>query len=288
VAIEIISDSYKQAAFQEAIDQAATPLDTRVSICHQDQNAHDLTTYAFFSGVTLWLDTISSVTSGTTPVLLPFDPPNAGSSFRIQLENIMGSKNWAVLQIGRISALYEQQSKACQGDYSGCTSDRLHSSIESIREELVHGLTEGHISSLTISSDHSTSALYEPTNDITRIFALTGLVYLHLVILGVLDETTCVDTPYVEAMDMLRRVATANFITALVFPLYIIGCVAREEDKPFFRHIFSTAPLLDPTLDHRSKMLPQLEQVWTMRKNAPPVGMTWSEVLQVSNGTLLI
>jgi hypothetical protein len=262
--------------------------DSHPSIIHQSPKAHDITTYTFFSGVVLWLDTISSITSGTAPrmLTLEFDviPPHP----QAKLENIMGCKNWALLQIGRISRLYEFQTKACQHDATDCRGNDLHTYVDRIKEELVQGLAEVHLSSLTVSDDPRTLPLVERSDEITQLFALTGLAYLHIVILGIQERSTCVDPTAIEAMVLLRRAAATNYTTAVVFPLYIFACLASEENKPFFRHVFSSAPLLDPTLDHRRRMLPQLEGIWTLRETSDTVGVTWSEILQVSNGTLLI
>jgi hypothetical protein len=286
MAADTITNAYHETSLQEILDRAMSADSGIPSINYQSQKANDITTYTFFSGVIMWLDTISSITSGTTPRMLPLDFDGIPPRPQIKLENIMGCQNWALLQIGRIARLYEFQAKAFQHDATGCSG--LHTYVDRIREELVQGLAEAHISSLTISDDRTTFPLAERSDEITRLFALTGLSYLHLVILGIQEGSTCGEPTAIDAMTLLRRAAAANYTTAVVFPLYIFACTASEENKPFFRHVFSSAPLLDPTLDHRRRMLPQLEEVWSLRENSDAVGVTWSEILQVSNGTLLI
>ncbi|EPE27447.1 Zn2/Cys6 DNA-binding protein [Glarea lozoyensis ATCC 20868] len=287
MACKKIADAHSSATVQEVLSMASAQ-ESVPPRTHHNPKAHDIKTYKFFSGVIVWLDTISSVTSGTTPNTLPLDSVQEQGQPQLNLENIMGCESWALLEIGRISRIYELQTLSCQHDYTGCTGDGIQTLIDRIRGELVQGLAEGHMSTLNLSNDRCMRSRCTTSEKITRLFALTGLVYLHLVILGLHQGASCVDSTVRDAMTLLRQAESANFLTAVVFPLYILACVANEEDKPFFRRVFSSAPLLDPTLDHRSKMLPQLEAVWTMRNNADAVGVTWTEVLQVSNGTLLI
>jgi hypothetical protein len=289
MAADMITDAYKEPALHGVINQVMSA-DEIPSTSHEAPKGHDIITFPFFSGVIMWLDIISSVTSGTAPRMLPLDSDEVPIRFQGQakLENIVGCSDWALLQIGRISRLYEFQTESCQHDGSGCSANNLSTYVDRIREDLVQGIAKSHMISLSLSDDPTTFALDGRSNEITRLFALTGLAYLHSVILGINEGPSCVEPTTVEAMALLRRAASANYTTAVVFPLYIFACIANEEDKPFFRHVFSSAPLLDPTLDHRRKMLLQLEQVWTLRHNADAVGVTWSEVLQVSDGTLLI
>jgi hypothetical protein len=287
MACKTIAGAYNSAVVQEAMSRDSAQNSVPPSI-HHNPSGHDIKTYKFFSGVIVWLDTISSVTSGTTPNTLPLDSAQEQAQPHLNIENIMGCESWALLEIGGISRIYELQTLSCQHDYTGCTVDGIQTLIDRIRGELVQGLTEGRMSNLNLSNDQCARGGCTTSDKITRLFALTGLVYLHLVILGVHHGASCVDSTVHDAMVLLRQAESANFLTAVVFPLYILACVTSEEDKPFFRRVFSSAPLLDPTLDHRSKMLPQLEAVWTMRSNADEVGVTWTEVLHVSNGTLLI
>jgi hypothetical protein len=100
-------------------------------------------------------------------------------------------------------------------------------------------------------------------------------LYLHLVTHG-FQNLEVLDTTISEAMRMLRSQIPAHILPALVCPLYVIGCVARKEDKQYFRNIFSSPPLLNPLLKHRGRILPILEEIW--RKRHTVLGFSWNEV----------
>jgi hypothetical protein len=56
------------------------------------------------------------------------------SNVQTRLENIMGYQDWAMLQIGRISALHEHKTQALQQEQFGCTG--FEQTVEDISREL--------------------------------------------------------------------------------------------------------------------------------------------------------
>jgi hypothetical protein len=66
----------------------------------------------------------------------------------------------------------------------------------------------------------------------------------------------------------------------------MLGSAAREEDKQFFRDIFSSPPLLDPLLSHRGMILPILEKIWSRRETTPR--LLWKDILDLTRDGLLI
>jgi hypothetical protein len=71
-------------------------------------------TFRFSVGTMFWLDIISSITAGTAPFLQPLHFTVLTSSAQIKLEDIMGCRNWAMLQIGRIVALHKHMAQTMQ------------------------------------------------------------------------------------------------------------------------------------------------------------------------------
>lgn len=71
--------------------------------------------------------------------------------------------------------------------------------------------------------------------------------------------------------------------------VYIIGYVAATpEDQQFFRYVFSSSPVLDPSLEHRSKILPLLEDIW-QKRDAMLDGSHWEDSLRrLSESNLLL
>ena len=242
--------------------------------------------FTFLCGVTIWLDVVSCITTEKSPRLLSFHPHAVSCNSAIKLENIMGCKNWAILQIGRISALHEYRIQALQ---QGCldTTD-FQGRADNIRRELRDGLAQFCLDSLEISPpSHFAFPLNPDIYIITRIFTLMASIYLYLVVQGYQLETQELRSLVAETMTMLRTKMPAHSMHVIICPLYIIGSVAKEEEKQFFQHVFSSAPVLDPSLEHRGKILPLLEEIWRMRDTSM-TGWTWQDTVQLSDQNLLL
>ncbi|KAK1141322.1 hypothetical protein N8T08_009229 [Aspergillus melleus] len=240
--------------------------------------------FRFLMGTILWLDIIASITAGTAPELLSCHATVIGPDAQIQLEGIMGCKNWAMLQIGRISALHAHKVQALQHGNAMCSE--FEQMIDDIQREIQCSLAQGGLEGFSLSEGNSKmfNAILDPCTLVTHVFACMASIYLHLVTrdfqaLDLLGPTIS------EAMRILQTQIPPNVLPSLVAPLYVIGSVARPEDEQFFRSVFSSPILLDPLLEHRGKVLPVLEEIWRRRKD--PLGLTWASTLDLTNNLLL-
>ncbi|CAL3962325.1 unnamed protein product [Diplocarpon coronariae] len=243
-----------------------------------------LASFKFLSGVILWLDILETVTTGKEPCLLSIHPHALNPKSHIRLESIIGCSNWPIVQIGRIAALYERKVRALR---NCCLDEGLHADVESIRRELQYGLTEQTLACLAVS--HEALAPHNSVRHrqalITRLFALAASIYLDLVVHGFQQGAA---NSVTEAMTILRSNMPSELLHTVIFPLYLIGYVAAQEDQPFFRGVFSSPPVLDPSLEHRSKILPLLEDIWQNR-DAMLSGGSWEDSLRrLSDCNLLL
>lgn len=87
----------------------------------------------------IWLDIISSITTGRASYLLSQHPGIMASNVQTKLEHIMGCRDWVMLQIGRISALHEHKTQALQQEQFGCTG--FEQTVEDISREFPCDLT---------------------------------------------------------------------------------------------------------------------------------------------------
>lgn len=232
-----------------------------------------------------WLDIVSTITTGKLPRVIHFIPEEISSNSGIRLENVMGCKNWVMLQIGRISGLYEFKTEALRQGHVVC--EEFESRFEDIRRELQIGLASSSLSLLSVSDPefaNACNAFITPQQFTTHLFALSATIYLHLVVFGYQSDSETLKSMVSEAITLIRRHIPADLTHALVCPLYIIGSAARSEDEALFRHVFSSPPLLDPSLEHRAKFLPLLEEIWRMRET----GWEWGTNIQLSGSSLLL
>jgi len=245
----------------------------------------EVVNFRFLVGTMTWLDIIFSITAGTAPFLLPHHFRIIGTNSQTKLEDIMGCKNWVMVQIGRIAALHEHRIQASQQGHFD--HSEFEQSVGDIRGEIQGGLTQGALEGFSIL-DQDSATTCPTTLDltlVTHIFAYMALIYLHLVNHG-FQELEELDSTISSAMRLLQTQTSMHLLQAVVCPLYVIGSVARQEDEHYFRSTFSSPPLSDPSLQHRGRILPILEEIWGRRQIIP--GLTWGESLELAHDILLL
>lgn len=253
---------------------------------HEIVIVQEVVNFRFLAGTLVWLDIVSSITSGVSPQLLPYHAQVISSNSQTNLENIMGSKNWVMIQIGRIAALHERKTKASEQGILDFME--LKETADDISTEIQHGLTNAGVEDLKIS-ELGSPTIPSPKSDspilITPIFACMASVYLHLVTHG-FQKLEVLDAELSRAMIILQTRISTRLLPVLVCPLYVLGSVSKQGDEQFFRNVFSTPQLLDPSLQHRGKILPVLEEIWRRRRTLP--GFAWKDTLELTVEILLI
>ncbi len=242
--------------------------------------------FRFLSGTIIWLDITSSITAGQAPHLLPYHACMIATNSRTRLEGIMGCKNWVMLQIGRIAALYERKIQAIRQQRFECAD--LKQTVADISSQIRCGLAQLALEASNISDSDSAASskpISDPPTLVTHVFAYMAYLYLHLVIEG-FERLEVLNTTISEAMAMLRSQVPTQILPALVSPLYVIGSVARKEDEQFFRDVFASPPLLDPSLNNRKRILPMLEEIWSKRRTAPL--FAWEDSVELTHDILLL
>lgn len=228
----------------------------------------------FISGTLIWLDIISCITAATTPRLLLHHSTIMAPDSQTRLEDIMGCKNWAMLQIGRIAALHANKLQALREGHFDCVE--FKQTIVDINVQIRLGLNEFEAHSV---------GLCDPSTLITSVFAIMASVYLHLITQG-FQQLEELDAIISRGMIMLQTEVHTHILPALVAPLYIFGSVARQEDEQFFRNVFSSPPLIDGNLKHRTRILPILEEIWNKRRTE--IGFLWEDSLELIPDILLV
>lgn len=238
--------------------------------------------FRFMGGVILWLDTISSITMGTSPALLEYHAHALSNASHIKMENIIGCSNWVLLQIGRISSLHELKVHIAS---NGCpnTAD-WQTQAGDIRARLQEGLTEMCLTNLTLDQPVPTTF---GSPFITRMFGFAAATYLYLVTNAFDMNDEMLNLLRTEAMMVLRTQVPAEMMHTIIFPLFIVGCIASVDEQPFFRYVLSSTPVLDPSLEHRGKILPLLERIWQRREMIGSL-LSWEDSLKLADQNLLL
>lgn len=243
----------------------------------------EVLTFRFLAGTLIWLDITSSIMAGSEPHLFSYHSDVIGPNSQTRLEDVMGCENWVMLQISRITALAERKTRASQErQFNSAEFDEI---VSEIATEIQRGLfpEKLHI------AERDSAAIFSTPPDalglVTLGFAYMASVYLHLVTHG-FQKLALLDTTIAAAMKLLQFRIPRHLLPALVCPLFVIGSAVKKENEQFFRDIFSSSPLLNPSIGHRSKILPVLEEIWCRRRTIP--GFVWRDSLELTDDILLL
>ncbi|KAF2692227.1 hypothetical protein K458DRAFT_285803 [Lentithecium fluviatile CBS 122367] len=238
----------------------------------------EVTTFRFLGGTIIWLDIISSVTSGTAPRLLSYHPGVLASDSQTKLDNIMGCRNCMMRQIGRIAALYAHRREATWA------VTEFHQTAMGITKEIENELTGLEDPGASGKESELTGSQTDSITLVMKMFAWMATAYLHLITHGFqrLEE---LDAPISRTISLLRY-HPGHLIPAVVAPLFMVGCCAREGDEQeYFRAIYASPQFQDPLYKHRARISSILEQVWTRRQT---IGLSWDEVLEMGQVQTLL
>lgn len=240
--------------------------------------------FRFFSGTVFWLDIVSSITAGTEPKMLVHHSLIADSD-HIDLEKIMGCKNWVMVKLGQIASLHETKTQS--QDQGAFDYSEFMTKVYTLRRDLEAYIAQAQLEGLCFNDGRSGVSFDPalPSSLVTRAFAYMALVYLHLVGHG-FEDIDVVESTSNEAIQFLQTNLTAQVLPALVCPLFVIACVSCENNKQYFRSAFSHLTQLDASFGHRGMIGPVLEDVWKRRCSTP--GFNWSNIVELTRDLLLI
>ncbi|ESZ99031.1 hypothetical protein SBOR_0565 [Sclerotinia borealis F-4128] len=196
--------------------------DTLSTLCKLGDSENTIT-FQFLFGVVLWLDIVSCVTTGKSPQLLDLHPVAFGAKAQIKLEKIMGCKNWAMTEIGRISMLHESKRDGLQGGIFDAHS--FENQVENIRQTIRRGLNEQFLSELRITNPSSTSHVESrigPQDIITRLFTRAAYIYLELVAGGFksIEENPDLHNIIAGPMTILSTLLRGDTFRAIKYVLF--------------------------------------------------------------------
>lgn len=243
----------------------------------------EIASFKFWVGTVIWLDIISCITTGSTPLLLSQHCQVLSIESHIQLRDTMSCQNWIMVQIARIAELQTrrtQTNKQGHLDYND-----LELAASNIGSEIEGDLSRTTIQNTGTTPNQTSDAFQDRYAFITRIFSYMAIVYLHLVMHGFQDMDV-LETKISIVTTMLRLKAVKHVLPSLVPPLYVIGAAcSTQRHQQFFREVFSSPPVIDPFFQHRVKILPVLEEIWRRQGTG---GLAWNDCIELTKDILLV
>jgi hypothetical protein len=246
---------------------------------------------SFFASVITWYDILSCATTRLKP---SFEGVcvNTGQGC-LSLDKVMGCENWAMLLIRDIAILEEWKSTIqATGNISLRELARRAGAIEARLEDGLRTRSETVFASQTfdVQQSHPKPTPYNNLiEQITRVFACSALVYLHIVTSGAHPELPEIKDGMMRTISALREISDRNLVSTLSWPICIAGCMALEDQQDTFRSFTAPHPFGFIPFGNSSKVLALLEKCWDMRRQGnDSIAIDWKSAMNCLGVDILL
>lgn len=186
----------------------------------------------------------------------------------INLENLTGCSNWAMVFILEISSLDKWKQEEKKGSklsmreltkHGGEIEERLRKKLANIDNEPPKRAASG----------SNLGTLPDSTNtEITKIFALSAITYLHVVISGAYPELPEIRESVSKTLKALQCLVDPKSFRNVIWPFCITGCLAVDGQQDSFRELVSAAQITESSVGTSLEALEIMEQCWGSRKSS--------------------
>ncbi|KFY49825.1 hypothetical protein V495_00436 [Pseudogymnoascus sp. VKM F-4514 (FW-929)] len=230
-------------------------------------NTHELA-IRFFTGVIIWYDILSCVTTGLKPFLALHDVDEVFD--KIHFHRLMGCESWLMRLILEIAILCE--SKKRHENSGALRMQELAHRATDIKARIELGLTmsSGYQHGATMVDNTTTTMISHASapsvQHITRVFACVALVYLQVFISGPHPQIPEIQQGVSRTMAALDTLPDKDLVRNLLWPVCIAGCMATTEHEPYWRNLVSSVGGERWSFGYPSKVLDIMEECWRLRK----------------------
>ena len=228
-------------------------------------HSEDSSAATFLLGSFLSFDIISCASTRSSHFLL-LDHKVMLESAEIRLESLTGCRNWAMLFIFEISLLDKWKKEAEKGHRLSILE--LTKRGSQIRRRLWDRLVDTENVPFGSSQGNNPGIISASTStEITKIFALSAMTYLHVVISGACPELPEIIDSVSQTIDAFKRLTDKKLLRNLVWPFCISGCLALDRQQAIFRDLMSAADITQLTIGTCFEAFKIMEECWEMRKS---------------------
>jgi hypothetical protein len=248
-------------------------------------SSEDRTTITVLISTFIWFDVLAGASTGSRH-FLNVDHILLLEGSIIHLEALIGCENWVIVLIFRISELRNWKRElesnhrlsiselAKQGaDIEACLQERLG------KMSTQNTVQEGGFSGATRRYPKSARAV------ITRIFALSALTYLHVIVSGPISELPEITDSVTRTIAEFSDLSDARSLRYLVWPFCITGCLASKEQHGFFRDLISAGDISERTVGACMGAFKVMEECWKRKMRSQ--NCDWISVME-SLGHLIL
>lgn len=118
------------------------------------------------------------------------------------------------------------------------------------------------------SSDNTSGILFAPaSSEITKIFALSAMTYLYIVISGAYPGLPESIESVSATINAFQSLTDSKLLRNLVSPFCISGCLSLDGQQAISRDLASAAEITQSTVGTCFEALKIMEECWEIRKN---------------------
>ena len=218
----------------------------------------------FLLGSFFSFDILSSASTRSS-LFLDIDHLRVLNAGEIALETLNGCRN-SVLAIILDISLLDQWKKEAQGAHKLSVVDLVKRGgeiYERLRQELAAIKDTPLAASSSCSPSGGMRALIH--HEISEVFALSAVTYLHVVISGPYPELPEITESVSETIAALRNLKDPRLLRNMVWPFCISGCLALEKEYDFFRDLVSRAEITQWATGSCFEAFQVMEDCWKAR-----------------------
>ncbi|RJE24543.1 hypothetical protein PHISCL_03130 [Aspergillus sclerotialis] len=254
-----------EARVQSTISDSTFPNYTR----HQHTRALSLeeeSATSLLLGSFISFDIISCASTRRVP-FLDIDHLHVLKNLSIPLESITGCRNSIMALIHEVSLL-DRWKEECQAAHrlsiiglaerGRQIEERLRKELASMGTKLSKGLQVCNHAGVPPAPSHP---------EVSKLFALSAIIYLHVVISGAHPELPEIAEAVSQAVSVFQGLHDRSLLQGiLVWPFCISGCLALQDQQSFFRDLFYSTGVTESSIGTCFEAFKIMEECWEARK----------------------
>jgi C6 transcription factor Pro1 len=229
----------------------------------------------FFMTSYVWSDIMRYANVGLKPPMQDsFFYLNYLEEGRIQMDRLMGCRNWAMISLREISGLEAWRNEML----SGLKEPVLNGHASGIDNLIVPPLAEKSaeiearlkrgLSSISTNVDGLTKHVQE-TELVTNIFGLSAMIYLAIVVSGSFGRLPAAQEDVLSVLSAIQALPK-HLLMRVSWPYCVAGCLAEGSFREDFRQLLSETSAEGHPMGQLWNALDLIEDFWKIRNSLTP------------------
>ncbi|KAF4966166.1 hypothetical protein FSARC_6125 [Fusarium sarcochroum] len=230
-----------------------------VSMNHDSSDDETQPDFDFLIAQAIWFDILACVSTGRVPRIQYRKWLEASN---LDMADLMGCFNWVMIAIGDLAHL--QAWKKNMKEQQMLSVPELVMRGRSIDARIQDGIS---MLNLAIEEDAHVSIW------VSHMFALASLVLSSTIVSGPWASLPEIMETIERAVDVLRNWPRAISLQGLVWPLCVIGCMAKAEHQGFFESLLTKSVEECGGFENSGTVLRILKESWALQRQGDGDGI---------------